>query len=437
MVFENLRVKLQEGIHYDKEPFRAYHADSKVVSNDTFAMIFLRISRKSNPDEIKRKLIELWKMYQNLKIGIVSDLSNYTVPPGQLSILIGYGPNMFDLNGITKMIPLDFKDRQFLPGKKGAAITFGSGIRYSHHEFDNLGLSEDIVIQLISKTQLATYRCIIETKKLLDRDSARVLRFSKFYTGFQRDDGRSWLGFHDGVSNMVNSEERIGAIAIDKANNNLIPRDFWTVGGTYLAFLKIEINLNFWNKLNRERQELMVGRDKLTGAPIVGIDKKGKPVVKEDNSSAYSVNCFDNNFHDHPDHFKEPYVSKRLKSTLDLRTSSIVLTRSHVGRTRHIDNIDSKFPSSRRILRQGYEFLEPVNYRSRKHLRAGLNFISFQNDPRRLFFILTNPDWMGKSNFGGDERLLGRHKLLSALCTGVFFVPPIEKPYPGFSLFTQ
>jgi deferrochelatase/peroxidase EfeB len=434
---QNFAVKIQEGIFHNKQPFKANHTNPKSKSNDTFGMIFIRIGKRDNPNEIKRALIGLWKMYGDLKMGNISDLPGYPVPAGQISVLIGYGPNIFDLEGVNKKMPMDFRDRQFLPANKGAPIANGSGINYSHDECHNFGLSEDIVIQIISKTQLATYRAIVETKKYIIRDSEKVLRFSNFLTGFQRDDGRSWLGFHDEVSNMVNSTERMKTIAIDNANNKLIPRDYWTIGGTYLAILKIEIDLDFWNQVDRNQQELIVGRDKLTGTPIVGVDKTGSPVLMEGSPSAYDVTGFHADFHDHPDYFKESHISKRLKSTLDLHATSVSLTKSHIGSTRHIDNIDSKYTSSRRILRQGYEFLEPVNNIPGKDFRVGLNFISFQNDPSRLFFILTHPDWMGNKNFGGDESIMEKHKLLSVVSSGVFFVPPVEKPFPGISLFKQ
>ena len=80
---------------------------------------------------------------------------------------------------------------------------------------------------------------------------------------------------------MANSKERINAIVIDKTNNRLIPQDFWTVGGTYLSFLRIEINLDIWNNIARSNQELMIGRDKTTGIPLVGVDKNGNPLLKE------------------------------------------------------------------------------------------------------------------------------------------------------------
>ncbi|HKG87052.1 MAG TPA: hypothetical protein VKA95_01910, partial [Nitrososphaeraceae archaeon] len=90
--------------------------------------------------------------------------------------------------------------------------------------------------------------------------------------------------------------------------------------------------------------------------------------------------------------------------------------------------------TSRRIFRQSFEFLEPLD-NPVKPFRAGLNFVSFQNDPGRLFFILTDPNWLGNTNFGGDpDDKQGMDKFLSVLAAGVFFVPPVEKPFPGASI---
>jgi deferrochelatase/peroxidase EfeB len=372
-------------------------------------------------------------MYKNLKNGLSDNLSKFPFPSGDLSILISYGPTIFNIENITKKTPRDFKDRQFLPFKKGAPIAQGSGISYSYDDGENIGLSGDIAIQFIARTQLAVFRGIVETKRFLDNESNKILMLSKIYTGFQRDDGRSWIGFHDEVSNMANSKERINAIVIDRTNNRLIPQDFWTIGGTYLAFLRIEINLNIWNNIERKNQELMVGRDKLTGVPLVGVDKNDNPVLKENCNTAYDVQSFEKDFHEHPDYFK-PSVLNRMNFDIDFHTS-LKLTQSHIGRTRHIDNIDSKDPNSRRIYRQGFEFFEPLYNVPGKPFRLGLNFMSFQNDPSRLFFILTHPDWMGNSNFGGPQHQKGIHKLFSVISAGVFFVPPKQDPFPGIDLF--
>ena len=42
-----------------------------------------------------------------------------------------------------------------------------------------------------------------------------------------------------------------------------------------------------------------------------------------------------------------------------------------------------------------------------KPIKIGLNFLSFQNDPSRFLFILTDPNWLGNSSFGGDSQFKG------------------------------
>jgi deferrochelatase/peroxidase EfeB len=434
--------RLQEGIKYSEKPF---HAPSGSLSsrgsfrNESFAILFLRIRKDSEVVQIIESLKRLWKMYSALRKGIVHDLPDHPVPTGELTILIGYGPNVFKVRGVTKKIPRDFMDRQFLSPRPGRPILDGSGLTYGDEPCENVGTTEDIAIQIISKTQLATYRAIQETWSCIrDSKTARQsLRFSKFFTGFQRDDGRSWLGYHDEVSNMTNAEERLGAIAVNIRNNSLIHRDRWTRNGTYLAFLRIEINLDLWRKIERKKQDLIVGRDKFTGIPLAGVDKFGKPLLVEESRPASGIREFDSKFHDHPDYFIKPTTSKTVQDVLDVMTSSKILSLSHIGRTRHIDRINSTDPTSRRIFRQSYEFLEPVAGDCKKPFRTGLNFVSFQNDPGRLFFILTDPNWLGNTNFGGESHQYGINRLLSLLAGGMFFVPPRENPFPGASIFSQ
>jgi deferrochelatase/peroxidase EfeB len=90
-------------------------------------------------------------------------------------------------------------------------------------------------------------------------------------------------------------------------------------------------------------------------------------------------------FEDHPDYFKKPDVTNQNLNPLDIEASIKILSQSHIGRTRHIDKIESREPMSRRIFRQTFEFLEPLPGNASKPLRTGLNFVSFQNDPGRLF----------------------------------------------------
>ena len=201
-----------------------------------------------------------------------------------------------------------------------------------------------------------------------------------------------------------------------------------------MAFLRIEIDLDLWDSINRSKQELIIGRDKLYGRPLIGVDKNNNPITSNEFPIAQKVTAYSKKYHDHPNYFKGPQISKELKDKIDINKTFKVLNESHIGRTRHFDNIKSKLVPSRRIYRQTFEFIEP-DYLNNKFIKLGLNFVSFQNDPARLLFILTDPNWMGNSSFGGDSQFKGIGELLHVQACGIFYIPSIEKPFPGASIF--
>lgn len=426
----------QRGIFFRRKvanPLTYSHTKRLRHPNRTFGMVSLRIVPDSHSRDVRRCLQKLWKVYDTLCAGKLSH-SEIRVPTGGLTVLIGYGPKIFKLEGIKKSIPYDFN--QFLPPTKfGGDILEGCGIKYSRDSPINLSLTDDIVFQFIASSQLAVYRAIVETWKQTALNHDSCFQFSKFFSGFQRDDRRSWMGFHDEISNMNNATERKKAIFIHPLNNDLHFRDYWTTGGTYMAYLRIQINLAEWEKISTEQQELIVGRDKETGVPLLGVDTQGKPVPRPNLKTISTVNSIDSNYLEHPDYFSLDTLPKRLRANLDYSSSVRILSQSHIGRTRHIDGLNSDKPSSRRIYRQGFEFIEPLDHRPSNPLRLGLNFISFQNDPRRLFFILSDPNWMGRSNFGGMFSESIASNLLSVLTSGIFYIPPLQKPFPGVSIF--
>jgi hypothetical protein len=113
-------------------------------------------------------------------------------------------------------------------------------------------------------------------------------------------------------------------------------------------------------------QQFIIGRDKRSGSQIIGIDWVGNHILLERHDNKNPSEFYDQNFHDHPDYLK---LSKVLKSAnpKDIGRSRSVLLQSHIGRSRHISNLSSKDPSSRRIYRQEFEFIEPA-YEEKNHL---------------------------------------------------------------------
>jgi Dyp-type peroxidase family len=389
---------LQEGI---------YHAPGRRPGRH-FGLLFLRANADSAA--CAAALEDLWDMYRGLQAGRVRDLDPATVPGGDLEVLLGFGRNAFALDGVALERPRGLADEYLFRSADpagGGPLLRGSGLRYAADVRANMA-TEAFCVQLIANSKLAVDRAIVETWKALADASA--LQVTTFFLGNQRDDHRSWIDFHDGISNL-RSEDRESVIAIGPGTD-----EGWAVGGTYLAFLRLAVDLPAWRRLPREVQELAVGRDKLSGCPIVSLDEAGAP--RTDPGCPVAGTQIHETPNDAP--FAEPP-----------EVSDPVVRASHVQRANHHIRPASDF-GSRRIFRQGYEFLEWAD--APPGFRAGLNFVSFQDTPSRLLKMLTAGGWLGGANFGGDEQA---HPELAGLLTvygaGIYFVAPVVagEPFPG------
>jgi Dyp-type peroxidase family len=398
---------LQEGIY----------AESGQRPPPYFCMMFLRIRRDATVDELVRDLGGLWAMLQDLRRGRVRDLPDHAVSPDNMTVLLGLGVNVFDVAGVQRKAPepLALFGKFLSPRPTGGGpLLGGSGLSYASDVKTNPA-TEDVMIQVIADTQFATSRAVVETwKALFDGESqGSCLALSAFFQGAQRTDSRSWIDFHDGISNL-RSDQRLGVIVTKQSGVN---EDRWTTGGTYAAFLRIEVDLSAFRRLPVSQQEGLVGRMKLSGCPIVeqapagwrsagGCPASGSNVAEPGNEE-----------------FLEP------PNVVDE-----AVLQSHVQRANH-HRQPTTDPDSGRIYRQGYEFLEPADISP--GFRAGLNFVSFQDTPKRLFQILTTAGWLGSTNFGGDPHapLPGMNSLLQARAGGIFVVPPTipGEIFPGES----
>jgi deferrochelatase/peroxidase EfeB len=281
--------------------------------------------------------------------------------------------------------------------------------------------TEEVVVQFTANSRLAVERGVVETWKLLHgktdpQTGAAPLGITTFYLGEQREDQRSWIDFHDGLSNL-SSDERAAAIAIDPTG---VAEEQWTVNGTYLAFARLGIDLAGWRTVDRKQQELVVGRDKLTGCPLTSVGQDGSPVVAAGCPIA-----------------GQPITDPQNRFRVAGQASDAVIKRSHIQRANH--HLEASDPGGLRIYRQGYPFLEWQE--SAPGFRAGLNFVSFQDTPSRVTRMLTQPGWLGGTNFGGDpsdpNAPAALTSLLAVYAAGIYFVPPVVdgEPFPGAAIF--
>ncbi|HEX5375845.1 MAG TPA: hypothetical protein VFW48_06780 [Solirubrobacterales bacterium] len=358
-------------------------------------------------------LRRVWEMLGELRRGVVRDTE--ATRPGEESAgvdadtfdaLIAYGASLFDpRRGLTEsprpelLVSLGHPGGPFPNMRWGPDVLPGSG-------------EGDVCLQLTGRDSQAVTRAAVEVWKLIvDEDLPLSIR--ETYEGFGRDDGRSWIGFHDGVSNVRRSQR--GA-AVRCAGD-----PGWNRGGTYLAFLRCAVDLAAWRRIGREEQEVLVGRDKLTGHALRGVSWDGTRL--------------------HPRPFQPPLEGpggtpeERDAFRDPPETGDPIVEASHIHRANQ-NRAEPTTPAAHRIFRQGYEYLEGFTADGPD---LGLNFVSFQGDLEHLRQILGLSGWLGGVNFGGRaNRGPGEPdpiELISLRAGGFYAVPPLGEPFPGASLY--
>jgi Dyp-type peroxidase family len=397
----------QDGIYFEKGS----------TPGKYFGIIFLRTVPGSSAAEVANSLSTLWKVLSDLKLHPSDSYSRYNTRSyiQDTSSLLAFGRKLFDLPGIRRPAPKGFISGASFqsPNKIGGGQIFkDSGIFYDERVVTNDLEDDEVAIQFVGDDDTQISTAIVETYKILAEES---LTPTKFYTGFRKPDQRNWLGFHDGLSN-VPTKYRKQVIFIDDRSIE----SKWTNNGSYMSFMRIIINIQDWWKTSLRDQEIIIGREKLTGCPIKGIDTYGN--IMRDRS------CPITGTKDVTEKGNEKY-----RESTKVYSNYSKLNLSHVSTMRSA--IDPIQKNQMTVFRQGYEFLESDQHAP--GFRIGLNFVSFQNDPDYLFKILTNWKKGSAKTATYDETVPLLNRFVAVVCAAIFFVPPISyhEEFPGSSLF--
>jgi Dyp-type peroxidase family len=374
-------------------------------------LLLLRAAPGAAPADVRDALALVLRMVPTLRAGKVRELRGQPAAGVRatrdtfagLAVLVGYGRSFFDTARHDP--PLTAKARPDFLAYLSELPSVPRAAR------DGSPAEADVALQLTGATAAAVNRAAVEVWKLI-ADKGLPLEAAASYEGFGRPDGRGWLEFHDGLGNMPSSQ-RLAAIAAR-------PDPRWMGGGTYMAFLRLSVDLRAWRALDRGDQELVVGRDKLTGSPLVAVrrDARGRarPVAG-------------------PPLPARPSDAQRGDYLDPAETGDPLLESSHVHRANQ-NRGSSDAPAALRIFRQGYDFLDAIGPDGPE---LGLNFVSFQSDLQTLQHVMHLPGWLGDVNFGGPAEP-GRGDppspaLIRLLAGGLYAAPPRARPFPGASLF--
>jgi deferrochelatase/peroxidase EfeB len=258
-------------------------------------------------------------------------------PPDNLSILVGVGASLFDDRyGLADRKPKELEEMPFLANDK-------LDPKLSHGDISIIieaGHNDTVVFAL----------------RQLMRRTRRHLVLRWMIDGYARGIGagrtseaatpRNLLGFKDGTGNLDVDDAALMDRHVWVGPNDGEPA--WAVGGSYQAVRIIRMFVEFWDRTQLIEQENLIGRQKVSGAPL---GMAGE--------------------FDDPDYASDP-DGKRIKLDAHIRLAN--------PRTPETDE--------NRILRRGFNYSRGFDGAGR--LDQGLAFVAYQRSLQKGFRTVQN-----------------------------------------------
>ncbi|WP_035119993.1 iron uptake transporter deferrochelatase/peroxidase subunit [Cohnella panacarvi] len=242
----------------------------------------------------------------------------YDLPASGLTVTFGFGPSLFgvgggDRYGLAGKLPIYLKDIPRMPREKLDATMSGG----------------DVIVQVCADDQQVAFHAIRNFIRLSTGAATLNWLNEGFISGRPGTTPRNLFGFKDGTANVLH-QTSAGFDQVVWAGED---EPEWMRGGTYMAFRKIRMLLEVWDRSSMAEQQDTFGRYKESGAAY---GKQGE--------------------------FDEVDASK-LPDTAHVRLAK---------------------ESKQLIHRRGYSYTDGVDPRT-GNVNAGLLFISYQRNPEEQF----------------------------------------------------
>jgi deferrochelatase/peroxidase EfeB len=203
----------------------------------------------------------------------------YGLGPNRLTLTAGFGRSLF--------VTASGGDRFGISGRLPDAL-----VELPHFSGDELAAADsggDLFLQACADDPQVAFHAVRSIARIAP--DVATLRWTQ--VGFSPDNTagtpRNLMGFKDGTMNSnahppANPDATVWAGPEGPA---------WMHGGSYLVYRRIRITLEHWDRLPHGQQEQVIGRQKLTGAPLGSSDEfsplnldqrdaQGSPVIPVD-----------------------------------------------------------------------------------------------------------------------------------------------------------
>ena len=323
-------------------PFDAFHQSGIITPKPAQATVVALDSVAPNRTALVEGLQAISAEARQLTAGVAVGVAEIDDPPpdsgilgsynapDSLSVTVGFGASLFD-------------GRYGLAANRPPHLTPMPA--FALDELDPTRTGGDVILQICAGQR----DTVVHTVRELMRAVAGKLTIRWMLDGFQtavRDANpkattRNLFAFRDGTANPdVNDPAKMDEFVWVKAAAG---EPAWTTGGSYMVARTIRQHVEFWDRVGMLEQEQMIGRYRVSGAPLGGTYE-----------------------HEDPRFDLDP---KGDRIPLD---AHIRLANPRTPKTAH-----------QRILRRGYNYHRGVD--SAGNLDQGLMFIAFNQDPARQF----------------------------------------------------
>ncbi len=244
---------------------------------------------------------------------------------------------------------------------------------FANDELDPARTGGDVLVQISAGQRDTVVHAFRELMRAID--GRLVVRWT--IDGFQsaqrgpslKNNRRNLFAFRDGTSNpdVTDPAKMNRLIWVGRGNGE----PGWATGGTYLIVRTIRMHVEFWDRVGMLEQEQMIGRYRVSGAPLGGTDE----------------------FQD-PDYGEDPQGNR-------------IPLNAHI----RMANPRTAATADERILRRGYNYHRGVD--AAGNLDQGLLFVAFNQDPERQFATI--------------QRRLDTEPMIDYITPiggGYFFAPP-------------
>jgi deferrochelatase/peroxidase EfeB len=190
-------------------------------------------------------------------------LEAYGLGAARLTLTVGFGRSLFvdaegaDRFGLADRLPPALVDLPHFAGDQLTAADSGG----------------DLFLQACADNPQVAFHAVRSIARIAP--DVATLRWTQlgFSPGNDAGTPRNLMGFKDGTVNSNVHPPANEAATLWAGSEG----PTWMVGGSYLVYRRIRITLEHWDRLAPSAQETVIGRTKLTGAPL-GADHELAPL---------------------------------------------------------------------------------------------------------------------------------------------------------------